>query len=497
VNIGNGMTPFQTKNTAWLLGLSLLMIMAYGQSWLSMAAIWRRSDTFMHGFLVAPAALYMVWLHREDYRGLTLRPAYTALAAMTVIGFVWLCACLVHTLVVEQLAAVGMWIALFVAVMGWRALQRLAFPIAFLLLMVPVGDDLVPMLMQFTAKFVVWLLQVLHFTVYQQGLSFQLASGQWSVVEACSGIRYLLATITLGAIFAFLNYRSWRKRLIFMLCSAVVPVFANGVRAFLIVMIGHYSNMQLATGVDHIIYGWLFFGLVIWILFSFGARWRDPLSAQTQIMPEIENQRAPGTVFLAVLTTLMLIWPIAGRWLENKQLVATASGDAIMRNWPAPWQLVLEPGWGWWPRFRDTDFEQTRYWQNNNDIVGVYAAGFANDAKQGELVNWQHRLILSSDHRWRMVAEQSQSLQQTSVNASVIADAQLELLVWRWYRIGDRMTDNAYQAKWLQLIKRLRGDAAPELLMLVFTPINRGDQVAAQMQLSRAIQYCCGMTTLQ
>ena len=96
------------------------------------------------------------------------------------------------------------------------------------------------------------------------------------MVEACSGIRYLIASMTLGTLYAYLNYDSTQRRLLFIALSAIVPIVANGLRAFLIVMIGHHSDMKLATGVDHLVYGWLFFGVVMFFLFSLGALFSEP-----------------------------------------------------------------------------------------------------------------------------------------------------------------------------------------------------------------------------
>ncbi len=45
---------------------------------------------------------------------------------------------------------------------------------------------------------------------------------------------------------------------------------ANTLRAYIIVMLGHFSDMKVATGADHLIYGWVFFGLVMFLLFWIG-----------------------------------------------------------------------------------------------------------------------------------------------------------------------------------------------------------------------------------
>ncbi len=154
--------------------------------------------------------------------------------------------------------------------------MAIAFPLAFLFLGVPFGEAFLPRLMDWTAEFTVGALRLSGIPVYREGNFFAIPSGQWSVVEACSGLRYLIASLTVGALFAYLNYQRMRKRVLFVALSIVVPVLANFLRAYMIVMIGHLSNMKLAVGVDHFLYGWVFFGIVIGLLFWLGSFWRDP-----------------------------------------------------------------------------------------------------------------------------------------------------------------------------------------------------------------------------
>ncbi len=72
-----------------------------------------------------------------------------------------------------------------------------------------------------------------------------------------------------------MTYRSLARRIAFVALSLIVPIFANGIRAYLIVMTGHLSDMSLAVGVDHLIYGWIFFGFVMMLLFWIGSIWRE------------------------------------------------------------------------------------------------------------------------------------------------------------------------------------------------------------------------------
>ena len=100
-------------------------------------------------------------------------------------------------------------------------------------------------------------------------------TGQWSVIEACSGIKFLIASIMAGSLYAWLIYRSPGRRIAFIAASIVVPLLANWLRAYSIVMIGHLSNNRLMTNDDHIVFGWVLFGAIMLLMYWLGTRWRE------------------------------------------------------------------------------------------------------------------------------------------------------------------------------------------------------------------------------
>ncbi len=242
----------------------------------SMVAIWARSDTFAHGFFIAPISLWLIWRKRAQLRAAT--PVVSPLWALPLVllGVSWWVGDAVSANVVLQFSFVGMLISAVLFMLGWPVARIILFPLLFLLFAVPFGEFLLPLLIEKTADFTVLGLRLTGVPVYRAGNNFQIPSGAWSVVEACSGVRYLIASVTVGTLFAYLNYQSWRRRAVFVVVSIVVPIVANWVRAYIIVMLGHLSGNRIATGVDHLIYGWLFFGIVISIMFAIGARWTEP-----------------------------------------------------------------------------------------------------------------------------------------------------------------------------------------------------------------------------
>jgi exosortase A len=266
---------------AWLVAAAALafalawILFGYWRTGAAMVGIWARSDTFAHGFLVAPISAWLIWRARASLLEVAPRPSWWVLVPLAAAGAGWLMGELGTVNAVSQFAFVAMLVLAVPAVIGTRAARRIAFPLAFLFFAVPAGEFMMPQLMEWTADFTVMALKLTGIPVYREGQNFHIPSGNWSVVEACSGVRYLIASVVIGTLYAYLTYRSMQRRAVFIAFSVLVPVLANWARAYMIVMIGHLSSNKLAVGVDHLIYGWLFFGVVITLMFWIGARWRD------------------------------------------------------------------------------------------------------------------------------------------------------------------------------------------------------------------------------
>lgn len=297
------------KRIMWLVLLFTLTVFAlfYDTAW-SMVSIWIRSETYAHGFIILPISLWLAWEKRAELARMEIRPNFWVLGLMVPVGFVWLLSSLVDVLVVQQLTLVTLLVLGIWAIVGNIIAAALSFALGFLFLAVPMGEDLVPPMMEFTATSTVWLIQMTGIPVYREGLYFTLPTGHWSVVEACSGIRYLIASFTLGLLYAYLTYRSLPRRLLFVLASIIVPVIANTLRAYMIVMLGHMSEMKIATGVDHLIYGWVFFGIVMMLLFWIGSLWREepveaPVAEASLCAPQSMGSPSNSVGFSALSTS--------------------------------------------------------------------------------------------------------------------------------------------------------------------------------------------------
>lgn len=374
----------------------------------SMVAIWARSDTFAHGFLVVPIVLYLLWRNRAATDALAPRPWLPALAMIVAAGAVWFVASRLRVNSAAQLAMIAMVPLAVWAVLGTAAVRMLAFPLAFLFFAVPIGEFLMPTLIDRTADFTIGALRLSGVPVYREGNFFTIPTGRWSVVEACSGLRYLIASLMVGCLFAYLSYRTRRRRIVFVACAIAVPIVANWVRAYLIVMLGHLSGNRLAVGADHLVYGWVFFGIVMALLFFIGARWREDLEPAA---PRVAVAASPGSLpssaahsrALVVTLALVALAPILA-------LVVPSHAPAPARPVPAiPGAGGWNPAAGAMSQWRpDVEgftsiLEQT--FEKDGIPVGLVIAYFGDPSSASKPITSTNQIVRSTNKRWAQVGD--------------------------------------------------------------------------------------------
>jgi len=267
----------RSQRTAFaVLGLGLLGLgLLFNAEIIAAVHVWMVSTAYNHCFLVIPIAAYLAWDRRAVLRGLTPAPLPAAALAGLPVGLFWLLSERLGIMEGRQLAAMTFVELLVIVVLGWRFFRALAGPLLYLYFLVPFGEFLVPKLQDVTTLFTVWGLSLFHIPFYSDGYTIDIPEGSFVIAEACAGLRFLVASVAFGCLYALLMYRSPLRRLLFIAVSVVVPIIANGFRAVGIIALGHYLGSAEAAATDHVLYGWIFFSLVILLLTALGLPFRQ------------------------------------------------------------------------------------------------------------------------------------------------------------------------------------------------------------------------------
>lgn len=443
----------------------------------SIVSIWNSSETFAHGYIILPISMWLIWKRRDILKEIPSIPYWPTLIFLAACGFAWLLAELGGVQVVKQYAFVAMIPFIVLAILGVRVSWAIAFPLLFLLLAVPFGDIFIEPLIGFTADFTVAALQATGIPVLRNGNNFEIPSGTWSVVEACSGVRYLIASFTLGCLFAYLNYRSRARQLMFIVLSVVVPIIANGMRAYMIVIIGHLSGMELATGVDHLIYGWVFFGLVMFLMFWIGSFWREdtlehPVKRPADTPTVIGRHRSVKPVVGATVATILCIgmWPAYALFIDR---ALTNTSSVQLSGFGSQWQEST-PFTEWEPQFFPANSELYRFFQHENRKVGLKVMLYQNQGSGAQLISSSNKLVVEKDPQWQRLATSTRQemfgSSNLTVREAVIRGAPSSLVIWQWYWIDGKFTSNDYVGKLLQAKKKILMRGGDDAALLVFAP---------------------------
>jgi exosortase A len=284
--------------------------------------IWSTSTAYNHCFLVIPIVVWLIWDRRDRLRGLIAEPIPMAGLLALPLAAAWLIAERLGIMEGRQLVVLTMIEVLFLAVLGWRICRTLMGPLLYLYFLVPFGEFVTPRLQDFTTWFTGHSLNLLGIPNYIDGYIIQIPEGTFFVAQACAGLRFLIASIAFGVLYALMMYRGLTRRAIFIGLSIVVPIIANGMRATGIVVLGHILGSAQAAATDHIIYGWIFFSFVIVMLILAGLPFREdseqerPTTTPPRVAPA-KPRRGPGLLAAFAVAAAAAIGPLTVLGLDT------------------------------------------------------------------------------------------------------------------------------------------------------------------------------------
>lgn len=240
--------------------------------WREMAHQWWDIDTYNHVLLVPAILGWLVWLRRGELARTEAVAWWPGLVWLGAGLALWLGGRALDINLVAQAAVVFAFQGAVLSLLGLRAALVLAFPLFYAGFLVPFGDELVPALQHLTAQIAIALTHASGVPAIVDGLTIDTPGGKFVVAEECSGVKFLVAMAALSTLVAWTWFHSWRRRIALIAGAALVSILANGVRAWGTIYAAQFIGAERAGGLDHIVYGWVFFALVVAAVL--GIAWR-------------------------------------------------------------------------------------------------------------------------------------------------------------------------------------------------------------------------------
>jgi exosortase A len=468
--------PASSPSISWpatylALGCSLAVLVAlYWRTAAATVALWTEGR-YSHGFLVVPIALAVAWSRRDRFESVPPAPTLLALPLLALLSFGWLMGHLTATGVVQHICLMAMIVVFTWGAIGTAAARALVFPLGFLFFAIPIGDRLIPLLQEFTAAFAVRMVRLTGVPALLEGHVISTSGGSWEVAQACSGISYLFASLAICYIYAGLAYRRWSHRASLFVLSGVVPLLANGLRVYTIVLIASYGGTRIAEGIEHYLYGWLFFAIVVGLTLAIAGRWDEdaevtaaPMRPATAVRPSraIAPQRSAASVsapalFAAVALVVVGAAPLAAMMLRTSIDAAAPLSVAAPVVSP-PWRTIGRDAYPWRPRFVAPAAESLQSYESGKHAVQLYVASYRAGDPGAKLASAGNAIF---DERWRPVGERTVAVtidgRAVRAHETRLRAREAALVVWSWYAVDGTFTGNDYLAKVLLAKAALSG----------------------------------------
>jgi exosortase len=252
------------------MGTSALALVVFAPILYYMGLHWGAVPDYSHGYLIGPLALYFAWERRKKLARAPIEPSWWGVLPLAVGALALAVGRLGVELMSMRVAFVFTLIGLQILLLGLPIFRILAFPLAFLFLMVPLPQSLVNVvafpLQLIAADFAVSALHLFNLPVLREGNIIHLPGATLFVAEACSGLRSLMALGTLGVVFAYFFRKSWLERGILIASTVPIAVIVNSFRVALTAVLTHVWGPEMADGAIHQTEGFFTFGLAFGLL---------------------------------------------------------------------------------------------------------------------------------------------------------------------------------------------------------------------------------------
>lgn len=462
-------TPLVQLALAWAAILTM-----FARDWATMAMLWWDSSTYNH-ILIVPAILaWLVWQRAGELAKVDPQPWWPGLVPLAGALFLWLLGDISGLATAAHLGVVLALQAVTLAILGPRICWGLAFPLCYALFLVPIGYELVPALQMITASITIALTEASGIPAHIEGVFIDTPAGLFEVAEACSGVKFLVAMIALGALVAHVCFQSWWRRAAFMMLAVSIPIIANGIRAWGTIYIAQSQGISFAAGFDHIFYGWIFFALVMGLLLLIGSKFFDrgvqaPFVDSTALaanpfLDRLQSNSAKGWPVLVVILSLILV---ALAWSTRSQaLEADLATDQTLPSQIAGWTLVEQSrAYPWQPRASGADCVlRGAYQDGEGRVVDVVYALYAAQSEGREAGAFGEG-ALPMDSEWRWLS--------ASTSTDGVAGDRLQALgahrrvAETWYRKEGWIGTSTMHLKLLTMRDRLLLRARPTAMLIL------------------------------
>jgi exosortase A len=471
-----------------LASVLIAWIVVFWQGLVTAIDIWLISDIFNHCLFVLPGAFYLIYLKRAELASVTFKPAGLGLFFCTGSALVYVVGIAGDVQLFMHLATFSFLPFAIWAFIGNSAANKILFPLFFIVFCIPFGEEFIPALQKITADLAVMMLNWTSIPIFRSGLYIEIPQGRFLVAEACSGISFFIASVVIGSLYSYLNIRSVKRRISFVLISIFVPIIANAVRVFGIIVIGHLSDMEYAVGADHLIYGWFFFAFVLILLLGIGELVREKrLTGEAQTVA-ISNSsfNYSKSKFLVLCFGFVCVFSVSHAWIQVVNAQSNNIEIPAQIDTAGLSSFEVDSGSSQWkPKFNDAFDTYSATIEIESNQIDIFLAWYPKG--RGEMISSLHRFY--QEKEWTLESTERFSLDSSiELPLSTIVGSRGYRILTFWYVIDGQVFTDKKRAKLYEIYRLMFGTHSGGGVVVVSQDIDLMSKAENSETFKRSVQ---------
>jgi len=472
---------FQKPAPALLAGAGLLFIFVifFWQTLVDLVTIWNTNDTYSHGFFIPLLTIFLLAQKNTLLANSSLKPAPLLILPLAFLLFIWLLANISDTKIIELLTIPLILITAYSTVIGYKAGIIVSLPLMFLYMATPVWSVLIPYLQAMAVVFNEFALQISGFPTFIEGHNVSIPAGDFVIEDGCSGIRYFVVTLTLGTFYALLNFTKLKPIAIIISLSVIFSLVLNWIRIYLIILIGHFSDMQSSIIEDHHMFGWLLYGAGLIPFFIFIQRSTKNREKIEETTWNVSSNKSIPKLYLVLTISLIVSFSLSSSFLKNRELqkAYTITNPMAKEPWVGP-----IPFNNWQPDYLGGSITKDLLYIGSDKTTDIsfHIYYYGEQKKGAELINESNTISGNA----RVKSRKSIAVDQQPVIESIIAiPNNKNRLVWHWYYVNDQLLTKPILVKLHQSKELISGKSSSALIALSAECENQCEEEKSDLKL--------------
>ena len=466
-------------------GIFLLFLAFYWKSIIELIDLWNSSSTYSHGYLIPLVTLYLIISKNKLLINTPLKPSPLLLIPLVFTLLLWLFATITETKTIELSLLPLVFIFTYTSIIGYKSSLLIATALLYLLLAVPIWNILIPTLQDMAVFFNQHALSLAGFPTYIENTSVTIPAGTFEIEDGCSGIRYLVVSLALGSLFSLMNYKSLKPALILLVLSFVFPVILNWIRIYIIILIGHFSEMQSPLVTKHHTFGWVLYGISLipfyFIAHKLSAFETNTTETEANISPEAAKQYS--TLYYAFYITLPLAFMISPTFFssylatKNIKTVGHITAPSAVSPWLGPIHYNK-----WAPGYKNAGISSNTIYigSDSHPEIALHLYYYGKESADSELIN-ENNIITKDEY---ISSEKVFLFKDHKIIENIVTIPGIQSrLVWYWYYVNNKSTTSPIESKILHAQELITGKATSSLIAVSTECFNQCNRERSELKL--------------